>query len=94
MADGTVIEYFPYFECDGWGNIEAARNRLVADSTYPLAVLGWAQPIASLTTSSPTITHTVILARAGFGPPDPTSDARLVTTLAFDGGALREIAGS
>ena len=90
-ANGTVIDYVPYFECDGWGSLDAARTRLIDGSTYPLAVLNWAPPIASRVGGPPSITHTVVLVRGGLGKPDTASDARLLTTLAFDAAGIREI---
>jgi hypothetical protein len=92
VADGTVIEYVPYFECDGWASVDAARNRLIDDSTYPLVVLEWNPPVGSRAVTDLRITHTVLLVREAFGNSGPaTSDARLLTALAFDGTALREI---
>lgn len=93
VAEGTVIEYLPYFECDGWGSAEGARDRLADDSTYPLVVARWDPPLMMTLLRNSEITHTVVVARGGFGTPDPTSDARLLTTLAFDGDALRGIIG-
>ncbi|MDP2327612.1 MAG: hypothetical protein Q8M79_05960 [Dehalococcoidia bacterium] len=93
VAQGTVIEYLPYFECDGWGSAEGARDRLTDDSTYPLVVARWAPPLMMTLLRNAEIAHTVVVARGGFGTPDPSSDARLLTTLAFDGAALRGIIG-
>lgn len=88
-ADGTEIEYFPFFECDGWGGAEGARNRLVDDSTHPIAVVGWVPAITSQLTDRP-ISHTIILARA-VGEGDPADEARLLTTLGFNDTGLGEI---
>lgn len=93
VAEGTVIEYLPYFECDGWGSAEGARDRLADESTYPLVVARWDPALMMTLLRNAEITHTVVVARGGFGTPDPTSDARLLTTLAFDGAALRGIIG-
>ncbi len=85
VTDGTVIRYFPYFECDGWGTSDAAINRLIDPSTYPIAVLKWEPSIPSQFTGTQ-VTHAVLLARGTF-----TGDGRLLTTLSFDDKSLREI---
>ena len=92
VADGTVVEYLPYFECDGWGSFDGLRTRLVHDSTYALVVLGYTPPVAAHVTDAAVITHAVVLARAGLGATD-ASDARLLTTIAFDDESIREISG-
>ncbi|MQC27745.1 MAG: hypothetical protein DWG74_01530 [Chloroflexi bacterium] len=93
-ADGTVVDYLPYFECDGWGSLEGLRTRLVDDSTYALVVLGHEPPVRARITDDAVVTHTVMLARAGFGTADATADGRLLTTIAFDGESIREITGA
>jgi hypothetical protein len=93
VVDGAVVEQFPYFECDGWGSADAARDRLAGGSGYPLLVAGWTPPAVSRLASDIEYTHAVVLAREGFGVPDPSSDARLLTTLMFDDTALRAIIG-
>ncbi len=87
VADGTVVQYFPYLECDGWGTRDAVVNRLIGQTTYPLAVLKWDPPTTSQFTATETI-YTVLLAG-----PTMTGDARVLTTLSFDGSKLREILG-
>jgi len=91
VAQGTVIEYLPYFECDGWGSAEGARDRLADDGSYPLVVARWDPPLMMTLLRNTEIAHTVVIARGGFGTPNPASDARLLTTLAFDGASLRGI---
>jgi hypothetical protein len=94
-ADGTVIEYVPYFECDGWGSADGVRGRLIdnpmENSSYPLVVLAWDPPVAAPVGDAPSMTHAVLLVRGSFGESEPASDARLLTTLAFDGDSIVEI---
>lgn len=91
--DGTVIEYISYFECDGWGAADAALDRLISSSSYPLVALAWDPPVAPLVGDAFAMTHAVVFARGSLGEPGPASDARLLTTLAFDGDVIREIVG-
>lgn len=93
-AEGTVVDYLPYFECDGWGSLEGLRTRLVDDSTYALVVLGHEPPVHTRVADAAVITHAVLLARAGLGTADATADGRLLTTIAFDGESIREITGA
>ncbi|MDA0270359.1 MAG: hypothetical protein O2798_09640 [Chloroflexi bacterium] len=93
VAAGTVIEQIPYFECDGWGSAEGARDRLTGGSAYPLVVAGWTSPGVLALAGDIEFTHAVVMAREGYGAPDPSSDARLLTTLIFDDTALRGIIG-
>ena len=90
VAEGTVVQYFPYFECDGWGTPDAAVNRLIGQTAYPLAVVKLDPPAASPAgaLSDQQITYSVLLAG-----PTYTGDARVLTTLSFDGEKLREILG-
>ena len=87
VPDGTVIQYFPYFECDGWGTRDGATNRLIDPSTYPLAVLKW-EPSTSSQFTGAQVTYAVLLVRGTF-----TGDGRVLTSLTFDSESLREISG-
>lgn len=82
VADGTVVPFFPYFACDGWGTPDSLRERLLDPSARPLAVIEYPTPIRSAVWDGPEATHVLLMVFNGYG--DPGTGIRLLDTIAFD----------
>lgn len=92
VADGTVVKFLPYFQCDGWDGEEGLRARLLDESARPLAVIAYPEPGASIAfLEERAVTYALLMMFDGYG--GSRSDARLLTVIQFGADGIVEAVG-